>query len=116
MGTSAVESGERRRVDPTTPWEADAGGRAGTGNRAAGSPGRFVKEVGGRRGRQSGNPSAVLSRKSVCGRGQGVAPAMVVEAGDVAAFQPLGLRSPSLPIPLGERGDAGGCFRADGPG
>lgn len=116
VGTSAVELGERRRVDPTTPWEADAGGRAGTGNRAAGSPRRFVKEVGGRSGRQSGKPSPVLSRKAVCGRGQGVAPAMVAEAGEVAAFQPPGLRSPSLPIPLGERGDAGGCFRADGPG
>lgn len=116
VGTSAVELGERRRVDPTTPWKADAGGRAGTGNRAAGSPRRFVKEVGGRSGRQSGKPSPVLSRKAVCGRGQGVAPAMVAEAGEVTAFQPPGLRSPSLRIHSGSEGTLGAASELTGRG
>lgn len=79
--------GSRGRVVRATPKEADAGRRAGAGNRGTGNLCGSVKKVGGLSGSQSGKPSLVLSRKSVCGRRQGVAPAMVAEEGEVAAFQ-----------------------------
>lgn len=76
------------RVGRATPKEKEAGLRAGPGNRGTGHSGRSVRKVGGPNGSQSGKPSPVLSRKSVCGRRQGVAPAMVAEEGEVAALQP----------------------------
>lgn len=109
--------GSRGRVDRATPKEADAGGRAGAGNRGTGHSLRSVKKVGGPSGCQSGKPSPVLSRKSVCGRRLGGAPAMVAEEGEVAAFSRRP-RSPNLPVSLGERGDVGDCLGegANGPG
>lgn len=91
------------------------GGRAGTGNRAAGSPRRLVKEVGGRSGRQSGKPSPVLSRKAVCGRGQESHRPWWMRR-EVTAFQPPGLRSPSYGSHSGGARGRWGRFRADGPG
>lgn len=50
---------------------------------------RVSEGVGSPSGRQSGKSSPVLSRKSVCGRGQRVTPAMVAGEGEAAPFQPL---------------------------
>lgn len=104
--------GAAGRVDPATPWEADSGGRAGAGNRAAHIHSLRVREgVGGPRDASQVSPAGCFPGSPCAGAGKGVTPAMVAEEGEVAAFLPL---APVSFPPTPSRGPGGTPRAASG--
>lgn len=102
-------------VDPATPWEAEVGKTGGCWEPNCRQSPRVCEVVIVPSGRQSGESSPVLSRKSVYGRGQESHRPWWLKKERLLPFSRLPW-SPSLQVPLGERGDAEGCFGATVPG